>query len=78
MVGTSMVGASAADGTAVVLIGHCDQRRRASDHRAGREPRAAGIEHSAHYAAASAADSRPPAPSAGSSLIGIDAAADCA
>ena len=26
----------------------------------------------------SAADSRPPAPSAGSSLIGIDAAADCA
>ena len=29
-----------------------DQRSRASDHRAGREPRAAGIEHSAHYAAA--------------------------
>jgi hypothetical protein len=27
-----------------------DQRSRASDHRAGREPRAAGIEHSAHYA----------------------------
>jgi len=47
-----MVGTSAAEGTAVVLIGHRDQRRRASDHRAGREPRAAGIEHSAHYAAA--------------------------
>jgi hypothetical protein len=53
-----MMGASAAEGTAVVLLGHRDQRTRVSDRRARRLPCAAGIEHSAHYAAASAADSR--------------------
>jgi hypothetical protein len=47
-----MVGASVAEGTAVVLLGHRDQKNRVSDHRTRRLPCAAGIEHSAHYAAA--------------------------